>query len=171
MLCCGPHFEKLGSSLQQCRQHQSVIALFYAEPQLGYSEYFPPPSHFRQFLAISRIFKAIQSNSRQWQVISRLFQAIPSNSSPFLCMSASWDQFQFSHHWPWLCASEAFCLEGCFPLEPKAFCKLTFQNLGNFANFQVSLIFQRNLPVLLTPNNYCFQDQVIPPSNRLWVFN
>ena len=46
-----------------------------------------------------------------------------------------------------------------------------FQNLGNFANFQVSIIFQMILPVLITPNNYYFQDQVIPPSNRLWMFN
>ena len=31
------------------------------------------------------------------------------------------------------------------------------------------MIFQLNLPVLLTPTNYCFQDQVIPPSDRLLV--
>ena len=28
-----------------------------------------------------------------------------------------------------------------------------------------------NLPVLLNPNTYCFPDQVIPPSNRLWMVN
>ena len=33
------------------------------------------------------------------------------------------------------------------------------------------MIFQLILPVLLTPNNYCFQDQVTPPSDRLWVVN
>ena len=33
------------------------------------------------------------------------------------------------------------------------------------------MIFQRILPVLLTPTNYCFQDQVTPPSDRLWVVN
>ena len=32
--CCS-HCEKLGSSQQQCRQHQSIRALFNAEPQLG----------------------------------------------------------------------------------------------------------------------------------------
>ena len=29
------HCEKLGPSLQQCWQHQSVGALYYAEPQLA----------------------------------------------------------------------------------------------------------------------------------------
>ena len=33
------------------------------------------------------------------------------------------------------------------------------------------MIFQLILPVLLTPTNYCFQDQVTPPSDRLWVVN
>ena len=33
------------------------------------------------------------------------------------------------------------------------------------------MIFQLILPVLLTPNNYCFQDQVTPLSERLWVLN
>ena len=31
--------------------------------------------------------------------------------------------------------------------------------------------FQLILPFLLTPTNYCFQDQVTPPSDRLWVVN
>ena len=33
------------------------------------------------------------------------------------------------------------------------------------------MILQLTLPVLITPNNYCFQDQVTPPSNILWVVN
>ena len=33
------------------------------------------------------------------------------------------------------------------------------------------MILQLILPVLLTPTNYCFQDHVIPPSDRLWVVN
>ena len=33
------------------------------------------------------------------------------------------------------------------------------------------MIFQLILPVLLIPTNYCFQDQVTPPSDRLWVVN
>ena len=33
------------------------------------------------------------------------------------------------------------------------------------------VIFQLNLPVLLAPTNYCFQDVVTPPSDRLWVVN
>ena len=33
------------------------------------------------------------------------------------------------------------------------------------------MIFQLILPVLLTPTNYCFQDQVTPPSDRLLVVN
>ena len=33
------------------------------------------------------------------------------------------------------------------------------------------MIFQLILPVLLTPNNYCFHDQVTPPSDRLCVVN
>ena len=31
------------------------------------------------------------------------------------------------------------------------------------------MIFQLILPVLLTPNNYCFHNQVIPPPARLGV--
>ena len=31
------------------------------------------------------------------------------------------------------------------------------------------MIFQLILPVLLTPNNYCFHNQVIPPPDRLGV--
>ena len=41
--------------------------------------------------------------------------------------------------------------------------------LLTFSVFIFFMIFQLNLPVLLTPTNYCFQDQVTPPSNRLWV--
>ena len=33
------------------------------------------------------------------------------------------------------------------------------------------MIFQLIPPVLLTPTNYCFQDLVTPPSDRLWVGN
>ena len=33
------------------------------------------------------------------------------------------------------------------------------------------MIFQLILPVLLTPTNYCFQDQVTHPSDRLWLVN
>ena len=33
------------------------------------------------------------------------------------------------------------------------------------------VICQLNLPVLLAPTNYCFQDLVTPPSDRLWVVN
>ena len=33
------------------------------------------------------------------------------------------------------------------------------------------VIFQLNLPLLLAPTNYCFQDLVTPPSDRLWVVN
>ena len=50
--------------------------------------------------------------------------------------------------------------------------KLLF--LGIFITFSVFIIFmifQLILPVLLTPTNYCFQDHVTPPSERLWVVN
>ena len=33
------------------------------------------------------------------------------------------------------------------------------------------VIFQLNLPVILAPTKYCFQDLVIHPSDRLWVVN
>ena len=33
------------------------------------------------------------------------------------------------------------------------------------------MIFQLILPVLLTPTNYCFQDQVTSPSDRLLLVN
>ena len=33
------------------------------------------------------------------------------------------------------------------------------------------MIFQLILPVLLTPNNYCFQDLVTPHSDSLWLVN
>ena len=47
-----------------------------------------------------------------------------------------------------------------------------FQNFSNFANFHVFfVIFQLNLPLLLAPNNYCFQNLVTPPSDGLWVVN
>ena len=46
-----------------------------------------------------------------------------------------------------------------------------FQNFSNFANFHVFCVFQLNLYVLLAPTNYCFQDLVTPPSDRLWVVN
>ena len=35
----------------------------------------------------------------------------------------------------------------------------------------IFMIFQLILLVLLTPTKYCFQDQVTPPSDRLWVVN
>ena len=43
--------------------------------------------------------------------------------------------------------------------------------LLTFSVFIIFMIFQLILPVLLTPTNYCFQDQVTPPSDRLWVVN
>ena len=33
------------------------------------------------------------------------------------------------------------------------------------------MIFQPILPFLITPTNYCFQEQVTPPSDGLWVVN
>ena len=33
------------------------------------------------------------------------------------------------------------------------------------------MTFQLILLVLLTPTKYCFQDQVTPPSDKLWVVN
>ena len=43
--------------------------------------------------------------------------------------------------------------------------------LLTFSVFIIFMIFQLILPVLLTPTNYCFQDQVTPPSDRLLVVN
>ena len=54
--------------------------------QSYHSEYFPPPSHFWPFLAISRLFKAIQGYFRQFQDItsySTLFQSISTYVSLF----------------------------------------------------------------------------------------
>ena len=48
-------------------------------------------------------------------------------------------------------------------------CLYFFQNFGNFANFHVFRDFELILPVLLTPNNYCLHNQVIPPPDRLEV--
>ena len=130
LIFCGVwdiHFEKLDSSLQQCQQLQSVRALFYAEPQLGPVLKLWISSTSQPFQAISSHFKNIGRYLRQFQAFQdnfRLFQYIPPYSSTFLCMSVYLDQFHFSHHMPWLCVSEALCLECCFPLEPKAFCKL-----------------------------------------------
>ena len=33
------------------------------------------------------------------------------------------------------------------------------------------MIFQQIVHILLIPTNYCFQDQVTPPSDRLWLVN
>ena len=33
------------------------------------------------------------------------------------------------------------------------------------------VIFQLNLPILLAPTNYYFQDLVTPPSDKLWWVN
>ena len=47
------HCENLDSSLQQCRQRQSVRELFYAEPQLG--PVLPlPPLHWQTWLTSQR---------------------------------------------------------------------------------------------------------------------
>ena len=43
--------------------------------------------------------------------------------------------------------------------------------LQNFSVFIIFMIFQLILPVLLTPTNYCFQDQVTSPSDRLLLVN
>ena len=43
--------------------------------------------------------------------------------------------------------------------------------LLTFSVFIIFMIFQLILPVLLTPTNYCFQDQVTSPSDRLLVVN
>ena len=70
------HCEKLDSSLQQCWQHQSLRALFYAEPQLGLALPLPLAEHFWQFLVILRLFQVVQSISGY----SKLFQYIPGYS-------------------------------------------------------------------------------------------
>ena len=48
---------------------------------------------------------------------------------------------------------------------------VSFRSIAKFFIFIIFMIFQMILPVLLTPTNYSFQDQVTPPSNRLWVVN
>ena len=58
---CSAHCEKLDSSLQQCWQHQSVGALFYAEPELGLALPLPLAEHFWPFLTIFRLFQVFQS--------------------------------------------------------------------------------------------------------------
>ena len=122
------HREKLGSSMQQCWQHQSVRALFYAEPHLGPVLLLWIFFTFQPFLIITSHLKTIQGYSRQFQAIpgsSRPFNHISAYSSPFQPMTVYLDQFHLSHPWSWLCVSEDLCLEGCFPLDPKPFCKLT----------------------------------------------
>ena len=110
--------------------------------QSYHSKYFPPPSHFWPLLAISRLFKAIQDYSRLFKALpgnTRVFQAIPPYSSPFQHIPVYLDQFLISHHWPWLSISEGLCLDGCFPMEPKALCKLTvlstIQGMGTFKSW------------------------------------
>ena len=44
-----------------------------------------------------------------------------------------------------------------------------FRILVTLPIFMFFMIFQLILPVLLTPNNYCFHNQVIPPPDRLGV--
>ena len=125
---CSAHCEKLDSSLQQCWQHQSVGALFYAEPQLGLALPLPLAEHFWPFLAIFRLFQVFQSISGYSKLLryipgySMLYQVIPGyfNLSQSIGVNSI-----FSFHWPWLCVSEVVCLKGCFPLESKAFCELT----------------------------------------------
>ena len=46
-----------------------------------------------------------------------------------------------------------------------------FQNFGNLPIFMFFIIFQLILPVLLTPNNYCFHNQVIPAPDRMGVID
>ena len=73
------HFEKVDSSLQQCWQHQSVRALFYAEPQLGLALPLPLADNFWPFLAIFRLFQVFQSISGY----SKLFRYIPGYSMSY----------------------------------------------------------------------------------------
>ena len=50
--------------------------------------------------------------------------------------------------------------------------KLLFlEILLTFSVFIIFMFFQLILPVLLTTTNFCFQDQVTPPSDRLLVVN
>ena len=50
--------------------------------------------------------------------------------------------------------------------------KMSFlEILLTFLVFTTFMIFQLIVPVLLIPTNYCFQDQVTPPSDRLWLVN
>ena len=82
------HCEKLGSILQQGRQHQSVRELFYAEPQLGPVLPLWIFSTSQPFLTISSHFKAIQGYSRLFQAIPgyhKLFHPIPVHFN--LCQS------------------------------------------------------------------------------------
>ena len=74
------HWEKLGSSAGSISPSEHYFMLSHSWAQSYHSEYFPPSSHFRPFLAILRQFKAIHSNSRQFQAIpgyARLFHPIP----------------------------------------------------------------------------------------------
>ena len=48
-------------------------------------------------------------------------------------------------------------------------CLLFFKILVTLPIFMFFMIFQLILPVLLTPNNYCFHTKVIPPPDRLGV--
>jgi hypothetical protein len=74
----------------------------------------------------------------------------------------------------WLCVRSAWA--------PKPFIKSLNNNkqlkkllflgiLLTFSVFIIFMIFQLILPVLLTPTNYCFQDQVTSPSDRLLLVN
>ena len=48
---------------------------------------------------------------------------------------------------------------------------LFFKNFVKFLVIIIFMIFQLILLVLLTPTNSCFQDQLTPPSDRIWVVN
>ena len=111
--------EKLDSSLQQCWQHRSVRALFYAEPQLGQALPLPLAERFCPFLAIFSLFPVFQSISGYSKLFRyipgyyMLYQAIPGY---FNLSQSIWANSIFLFHWPWLCVSEAVCLKGCFSL-------------------------------------------------------
>ena len=83
--------------------------------------------YWQLFLYISSNFQVIPGYSMQFQAIPcypMLFHAIPGYSSQFQPFQSIKTNYIFFHRL-WLCVSEAVRLEGCFPLEPKVFCKLT----------------------------------------------
>ena len=57
---------------------------------------------------------------------------------------------------------------GTFDFSPRFF---FFRILVTLPIFMFFMFLQLILPVLLTPNNYCFHNQVSPPPDRLGVVN